>query len=85
MSAHDRAYLRDWIIGSKPRRFDDANAFDLWMRDGSVRRARRVGNESLNITPGTLIFTDCQHPLQNVVCDERDVQGWRIREEREAK
>ena len=68
----------EWIIGSKPRPYDDINAFQVWLDDGSVRRARRVGNWSTALNPGTLCFTDCTHPLANVICHEPRIRAWRI-------
>jgi hypothetical protein len=69
----------EWLIGSKPSQFDDIHDFELWMDDGSIRLARRVGNRSDSLTPGTMAFTDCRHPLQNVICDESRIQAWRVR------
>lgn len=73
-----RELLDEWIIGAKPRPFDNIHDFELWMDDGHVRRARRVGNRSLSITPGTMVFTECKHPLSNVICDESRIRAWRI-------
>lgn len=67
----------DWIIGSKPLPFDDIHNFQLWMDDGSLRKAKRAGNQG-PWTPGVLMFTDCRHPLSNAMCDERNIRAWRI-------
>lgn len=69
----------EWIVGSKPRPFDDINEFELWLDDGSVRKAHRVGNQGTILTPGTLAFTDCTHPSSNVICDEARIRAWRVR------
>jgi hypothetical protein len=56
---------------------DDMREFQVWMADGSLRTVRRIGNRSHFLTPGTLAFTDCTHPLQNLWCDESRIVGWR--------
>lgn len=42
----------------------------LWLDTNEVRSAR--GTEWCG-----LMFTDCTHPLQNVICDAERVHGWR--------
>lgn len=44
----------------------------VWMKNGEVRHIRRLAwmNQPY--------FTDCVHPLQNVLCDEEKVIGWRL-------
>lgn len=69
----------DWQIEDRMPRYDDIREFEVWLRNGSTRTVRRVGNRSLRFTPGMLLYTDCTHPLQNVICDESDVVGWRHR------
>lgn len=53
---------------------------EVWV-NGQVRTAKRVA-WSQSLTPGTLVFTDCTHPAQNVLCHEPLVQGWRVKEEK---
>jgi hypothetical protein len=69
-----------WEVDERMPRFDDVREFEVWMRSGDVRRVRRIGNRSAFITPGTLVFSDCNQPLQNVLCDECNVLGWRYAE-----
>jgi len=67
----------DWEIDEKMPKFNDIDIFEVWIY-GQVRKVKRVGNNSLFLSPGTLAFIDCTHPEQNVICDERDVRGWRM-------
>lgn len=69
----------DWEHEGKPPKFDDINVYQVWV-NGYVRLVRRVGNRSMFLSPGTLAFVDCNHPLQNVICDEKQVQAWRLAE-----
>ena len=71
------AVPEEWIIGGAPRPYDDTNTFDVWLANGQVRKARRAGNEG-PLTPGQMYFTDCSHPLQNVICSQDDIKAWRI-------
>jgi len=66
-----------WEIDEKMPRFDDVHYFDVWI-DDSVRRVRRIGNRSTSLSPGVLVFTDCTHPMQNVLCYEPLVKAWRM-------
>jgi len=75
-----REPLGEWIMVGKPRTFDDIHDFELWMDDGSVRKAHRVGNQSMSLTPGTMAFTDCTHQLSNVICDESRIRAWRVKD-----
>lgn len=43
---------------------------------GHQRKVKRVGNDSMSLSPGTLIFTDCTHPMQNVIVDESKIESW---------
>lgn len=43
--------------------------FEVWLKNDSVRRVRRM--------MGHLVFTDCTHPMQNVICRPENVAGWR--------
>lgn len=73
----------EWIVGAKIPQFEDRYFFDVWVGD-SVRRVQRVGNRgplSLTFAPGTLVFSDCTHPSQNMICGEDLVDGWRLRED----
>lgn len=67
----------DWIHDAKLPRYDDIHEFEVWIY-GDARKVRRAGNNSMSLTPGTLIFTDCTHPMQNVLCHEPDVMAWRM-------
>ncbi len=67
----------EWIHGASLRPFDDIHIFEVWIY-GNVRRVCRIGNESLSITPGTLVYLDCTHAAQNVICYEPNIQAWRI-------
>jgi hypothetical protein len=69
--------VNEWEVNEKMPRYDDIREFEVWVY-GQARRVRRAGNRSLTVSPGTLEFTDCTHAMQNVICDERAVQGWRI-------
>lgn len=69
--------MSEWEIEERMPRFDDMREFNVWLVDGSVRTVRRIGNRSHFLTPGSLAFTDCTHPMQNVLCDESNVVGWR--------
>ena len=68
----------EWIHDARLPRYDDIHTFQVWIYDG-VRTVRRVGNESMSLTPGTLVYTDCTHPMQNVICHELDVKAWRMK------
>ena len=69
--------IDEWIIGSRPRPYDDIHMFRVWLDCGAVRLARRCGNDG-PMTPGQMIFLDCSHPIQNVICDESRIRAWRI-------
>ena len=43
---------------------------------GQDRIVKRVGNDSMSLWPGTLIFQDCTHPMQNVIVDESKIESW---------
>jgi hypothetical protein len=45
--------------------------------DGHIRKTKRVGHDSMSLNPGLLIFIDCTHPLQNVICPEQMITAWR--------
>lgn len=69
----------EWIVNAPLPRWDDMREFWVWSGK-DVRSVRRVGNlDPTRLTPGTVIFTDCTHPIQNVLCDESQIQGWRIK------
>lgn len=67
----------EWQIDLRMPRFDDVHEYEVWMRNGAVRRVRRIGNRSTHYSPGILVYTDCTSPMQNAWCDEEDVIGWR--------
>ena len=67
----------DWVHAQFPR-FDDRYEFEVWLASQCVRRVRRIGNHSTYFAPGTLVFTDCTHPMQNALCNEADVRAWRV-------
>lgn len=46
----------------------------VWMDDGSVRSVRH----ERTLMGFTLHFTDCCHPLQNVICPSEQVQAWSL-------
>lgn len=67
----------DWETEEKlPFTLDETLRFQVWTGEG-VRTVRRVG-KSVSMWPGTLVYTDCTHPIQNVLCSESDVKGWRL-------
>ena len=58
-------------------KFDDISTFTVRVFN-QLRTVRRVGAiEVRGFSPGTLIFTDCNNPMQNVLCDESRIQAWR--------
>lgn len=67
----------EWFHFGSPPLFDDIREYEVWLGHGAPRRVKRVGHHSLSITPGTLCFTDCFHPLQNAICAESAIQAWR--------
>lgn len=67
----------EWEVNEAMPKYDDLREFEVWLSNGSVRTVRRIGNRSTLYSPGTLVFTDCTHPQQNVLCDEENVIGWR--------
>ena len=67
----------DWIHDSKPPRFGGPVFSQVWMNDGSVRSVRRVGNESMSITPGEFIYTDNCHQTAQAICSLERVMAWR--------
>ena len=59
-------------------KYDDIHTFTVRVFN-QLRKVKRVGNNSgLNLNPGTLIFTDCTHPMQNVICTEGEITAWRM-------
>ena len=68
----------DWEHEGKPPRFDDMHDYQVWIY-GAVRNVRRVGNCSTCLDPGTLAYTDCMHPIANVICHEPDICAWRLK------
>lgn len=57
-------------------KYDYFNTFTVRVLN-QLRQVRRVGNnEMTSLTPGTLIFTDCTHPMQNVICPEAEITAW---------
>jgi hypothetical protein len=74
--------MSEWEVTERiPRNYvDGPRDFEVWMRDGSVRQVQFVGMDSTFLTPGTFAFTDCTHPLQNVICDDDRIVGWRERQ-----
>lgn len=70
-------HVTEWEVDERMPRFDDMRLFEVWLRDGSLRTVRRIGNRSQHFTPGLLVFTDCIHPLQQAICDEDLILGWR--------
>jgi hypothetical protein len=76
-SASTAGMRLDWEVDERMPRYDDIREFEVWLSDGSVRTVRRVGGKSNYYTPGTLVFLDCTHPMQNALCDEDRIMGWR--------
>ena len=69
-----------WECGERLPYLDDSHEFEVWI-DNYVRTVRRIGDNSLSLTPGTLVFTDCTHPAQNVLCHEPLIKAWRMKGE----
>lgn len=69
--------MNDWDVDNRMPKYNDINDFEVWV-DGYVRRVHRVGNHSTYFTPGTLVFIDCKYPMQNAICHEPMVKGWRV-------
>jgi hypothetical protein len=62
-------------------RYDDMHEF-LVLVNNQYRKIARVGNRGFrgmyqSLNAGTLIFTDCTHPSQQLICDEAKIQAWR--------
>lgn len=74
--ARAREFYAEWEHSERLPRFDDLREFEVWI-NGNIRAVRRVGNGSDFFTPGTLIYTDCSSPYQNVICEESQVNAWR--------
>lgn len=70
----------EWNVDERMPKYDDIRSFEVFVF-GYKRRVRRIGNRSRFFAPGTLIFTDCTHPLQNVLCDEQQISAWRHHQE----
>ena len=59
-------------------KYDDINTFTVRVFN-QLRKVRRIGNyDSTILNPGTLIFIDCTHPLQNIICPENEIKAWRM-------
>ena len=43
---------------------------------GQERMVKRVGLESTSLFLGLLIYTDCEHPAQNIVVEESKIESW---------
>lgn len=71
----------EWEVCAKMPRFEDRYHFDVWIGD-DVREVRRTGNREPFFSSGLLVYTDCSHPFQNVLCNEPDIKGWRLREDK---
>jgi hypothetical protein len=67
----------EWIHDSKPPRFGGPLFSQVWLYDGSVRLVRRVGDESMSITPGEFVYADNRFPLAQALCDLGRVVAWR--------
>lgn len=68
--------MMDWITEEKMPKYDDIREFEVWIY-GYVRRVRRVGNRHPYFHPGMLVYVDCTDSMQNVICDEAKIKGWR--------
>lgn len=62
----------DWKISTRVPYLD--LPFRVWLADNSVRAVRYVRT----MMGLTLHFTDCTHPMQNVICDAEKVWGWML-------
>jgi len=59
-------------------KFDDINTYTVRVF-GQLRKVKRIGNYDISgLNPGTLIFTDCTHPMQNIICPEEKITAWRV-------
>ena len=68
--------VADWTHEGVPPL--SAHPYDIW--DGKqVRHVRYTQPEEwwLSMWPYTLIYTDCTHPMQNILCSERYIKAWR--------
>lgn len=71
--------MTDWVHSRVPY-FDDSRQIEVWLGNSLVREAMRVTRDSMYLTPGTLVYTDCQLPMADVICDERSVMAWRVKD-----
>lgn len=62
----------DWQLGNRVPNL--GKPLNVWMTNGSVRAVRHVHT----MMGPALHFTDCNHPAQNVVCDDERVQAWKL-------
>jgi uncharacterized protein len=60
--------MDDWIHEGLPFWNEEA---EVWLTNGQVRRVFRSTGQ------GGIRFTDCRHPLSNVICDDSLVVAWR--------
>jgi hypothetical protein len=63
----------DWVHGRFPI-YDGRHPFEVWLDDGQKRSVRVPAGP---YSDGTVRFTDCIHPAQNVICDPRRIVAWR--------
>lgn len=43
----------------------------------TLRKVKRAGNELMSLSPEILIFTDCTHPMQNIIVPESEIKSWK--------
>ena len=68
-----------WETYEKMPKFDDINQFEV-MAQGFLRTVKRIGNNSSSwLKPGTIVFIDCTHPQQTMICDTEHITAWRFK------
>ena len=67
----------EWEVAEKMPRYDNLHDFEICIH-GQVRKARLAGDDSQYLWAGTWYFTDCNHPMQNILFDRDDVTAWRM-------
>lgn len=63
--------MSEWIQGNRITVYN--RPIEVWMKNGQVRRI--ILNPENASDPW---FTDCTHPLQNVVCAREYIEAWRL-------
>lgn len=71
--------MMEWNVDDRLPRYESRFPIEVWS-GRNVRHARRIGfreSDESTLSPGTLVYTDCTHPMQNMLCDESKIIGWR--------